>query len=437
MSTKVAVPMNGQTSTALHQVGRPRDPEFVKTYEAAQAQPSSRETILEAAWGACVSLGIDPKTRLSINFNQAYLCNFPAFNRERIRVDDKQDDLRSWARVHLANAKLKLIGKNGELDTLLAAMLTCRLIGLTGYSGTGKTASIKLMLSSITDNPNSVNIVDCGTVYSKDQLLGHVDEDGEFVKGLINGDHQFIVLDEFSRMHGSLQSALVKVTDEGCIRVDGKIHRLHPNFKIFVVYNGLEDGGTNGIIQAILDRLQVVIQYKHVSRESTKINGRLTNGNKDWQDDVGYPDDKFRGIKLFELFSRVLEKNNGKADRTRLVDLMSEAVAESRDSNFWAPGTQLSERATEILGRIGNALMAVHGTKPSHLSRDGVLFGIAREVLKNTAYNQLAKNPHREETKDELFEKFLDSTFEKFLAAERQIQVSKAEADAKAKANRR
>ncbi len=425
MST-ITAQSNGQSSTVLHPVGKSRDPEFTKTYEAAQIQADPRQIVLEEAWEACVSLGIDPKTRLSINFHQAYLGNFPHFDREHIRVDDKRDDLRSWSRVHLANTKLKLIGKNGELDILLSAMLTCSLIGLTGYSGTGKTASINLMLRSITNNSNAVNIVDCGTVYSKDQLLGHVDENGKFVKGLINGDHQFIVLDEFSRMHGSLQSALVKVMEEGCIRVDGKVHQLHSNFKIFVVYNGLEDGGTNGVIQAVLDRLQVVIQYKHVDRESTRINGRLTNANKDWKDEVGYPDDKFRGIKLFELFSRVLEKNNGKADRTRLVDLMSEAVSESRESNFWAPGTQLSERATEILGRVGNALMTIHGTKPSHLSQDEVLFGIAREVLKNTAYNQLSKNPHREESKDQLFEMFLDSTFNKFLATEKRIRASKS-----------
>ena len=422
MSVKTAQ-RNGQNPTALHPEVKSSNPEFTKAYKEANTPADPKKEVLREVWDACVNLGINPKTKLSDNFQKAYVGNVGDFNRNKIRVDDKRNDLRSWSRVHLANTKLKLIGKNGELDILLAAMLTCNLIGLRGYSGTGKTASINLMLRSIAKNPNTVNIVDCGTVYSKDQLLGHMDE-GKFVKGLIHGEQQFIVLDEFSRMHGSLQSALVKVMEEGLIRVDGKIHRLHPNYKIFVVYNGLEDGGTNGIIQAILDRLQVVIQYEHVDRESTKINGRLTNANKNWQDEVGYPDDKFRGTKLFELFEKVLEHSNGKADRARLVDLLSEAVSESRDNDFWAPGTQLSERATEIIGRVGNALMTIRGIDPSQLRKDAVLFGVGSEVLKNTAYNQLAKNPHREETKDELFEKFLNNAFNQFLASERSTQTS-------------
>ena len=424
MSVKTAQ-RNGQNPTVLHKVDSRRDPEFVEIFEAAQTQYDPREAILATFWDTCLSLGLDPKEWLPEKLQQAYLCNFPLFDRKNIRVDEKRDDLHSWAKAHLANIKLKLIGKNGELDMLLSAMLACRLIGLTGVSGTGKTASINLMLASITGQPDPVKIVDCGAIYNKDQLLGHVDN-GKFVPGAFNENDENVFLDEFTRLHPSLQNALVKVIDEGCIRLDGKIVRLHPNLRIFFGYNGLEDGGTNDVIDAILDRLDVVIQYKYVDDEATSINGRLTNANKNWKDDVGWPDEKFRGPELFGLLSRVLEKNNGKANRTRLVDLMSKAISQSRKGDLWKRGTELSERASESLARVGNAMMAVRGIDPAHLGRNEVLFAIAREVLENTAYNQLAKNPHREENKDELFEMFLSSTFEKFLASERQIQTSKA-----------
>ena len=423
MSTKTAPLSNGQrTATSLRGGNgvdfQPDDDLLRMAYAKADPIIKQRVKVVGQVRDAYESFGANPLERLPEDFKDAYVHGFDDFDPDMLPSEVDDEHVRQWASVHLANTKLKLIGKNGELDILLAATLTCSLIGLTGFSGTGKTASINLMLRSIAKAPNAVNVVDCGTVYSKDQLIGHVDDDGQFVPGLINGDSQFIVLDEFSRMHGTLQSAVVKLMDEGEIHVDGRVHKLHPNFKIFVVYNGQEDGGTFGIIQAILDRLQVVISYKHVDRVSTKVNGRLTNANKDWKADVDFPDDKFRGLKLLERIEQIVERSNGEGNRIDLVDLLSEAVSESREGDFWAPGSQLSERATAILGRIGNALMAVRGITSADLKNQRVLFGLAREVLKSTAYNQLQKNVHREETKDELFEMFLNETFRKFRPAQ-------------------
>lgn len=326
--------------------------------------------------------------------------------------------VRKWASAHLSHLKFKLIGKNGELDFLLAAMLSCRLIGMVGYSGTGKTDSVRRLLLSIAKKLGLVSVVDCGTVYNKDQLIGYV-KNGRFVPGLISGKHRFIILDEFSRMHGTLQGAVVKLIDEGEIRVDGKPHQLHPNFKIFVVYNGQEDGGTHGIIQAILDRLQVVINYHHVDRVSTKVNGRLTNGSKDWKADVGHPDDKFRGLELFDQMAEFVADAEITDNQLDLIDLLSEAVSESREGDFWAPGSQLSERATEILGRFAIALMTIRGITDEELGQSDhrTFFNLARDVLKGTAYNQLQKNVHREETKDALFGAFLNETIRKFKAS--------------------
>lgn len=354
-----------------------------------------------------------------------YMCDSLDFDDNQTSADplQPQRDLHTWSQVHLANAKMKLIGKNGELDVLLAAMLTCNLIGLRGFSATGKSSSIRLKLESITGDPDSIAVIDCGTVYSKDQLIGHTDDNGEFVPGLINGQKRYIVLDEFSRMHGSLQSAVNMVLEEGIIRVDGQIHELHPDVKFFVAYNGLEDGGTYGVIQSILDRMQVVISFKHVDRLSTKVNGRLINADRDWQKTVGFPDERFRGSDLFDIFAETLEETNGKGHRERLIDLLSEAVTESQTGDLWAPGSQLSPRATAILGRVGNALMAIRGISPGDLTNNETLFGLAKEVLESTAYNQLEKNPLREETKDELFEEFLNSTFQKFLADEARIRT--------------
>ena len=153
-----------------------------------------------------------------------------------------------------------LVGQQGMIDLMLAAMLTQGHILIEGVPGVAKTLAAKLMsrsldirFSRIQFTPDLMPSDVLGTT-----VFNSRDGEFEFRRGPVFS--QLVLIDEINRAPAKTQSALFEVMEERQVTMDGIRYPMEDPFLVIATQNPIEQEGTYRLPEAQLDRFLFKIE---------------------------------------------------------------------------------------------------------------------------------------------------------------------------------
>ena len=164
-----------------------------------------------------------------------------------------------------------LVGQQGYVDLILAALLSGGHILLEGVPGIAKTLLAKLMartieveFSRIQFTPDLMPTDVIGTT-----IFNLKDANFNFRKGPIFSN--FILIDEINRSPAKTQASLFEVMEERQVSVDGTTYQMSFPFMVIATQNPIEQEGTYRLPEAQLDRFLFRIKMDYPNLENEKL----------------------------------------------------------------------------------------------------------------------------------------------------------------------
>ena len=399
----VSTRSNGETWVSDNEGNILKNADKVRTVlESAEQSAKRKQGVIAKMRQAIATCRADGTAPLPKRTSDAYLVReLPKRDKYETVAEANTRKVETVLAAHLAHASLKMPGKSQTLEILAAAMMVGNIIGLAGFSGRGKTASVMKFVAPFVNNPSEIVIIDGGQRNDKEDLVGEIDPDNtNKPQGLIHPGARVVFIDEFTRLHSTKMNVLVKILEERVIRLGRETVKLHEDVIFILAYNGSRDLGATQIPQAILDRMGAIIQYEHITDAYTLMRAELPR-QKEWDKMVGLP--AWRGTKWLSKL------RNHFSDRVQSTPIklrrhVSKMVTESRHHNFWDDGSQLSERAPEDLSDLTYALALIRGVDLDNFQARRKLID---EVLWNSAFEQFRVHADRDGSKEEVFTKYL------------------------------
>lgn len=165
-----------------------------------------------------------------------------------------------------------IVGQEGMIELLIAAILADGHVLIEGVPGVAKTLTAKLLsrtmavgFSRIQFTPDLMPSDIIGT-----SIFNLKTSEFEFKKGPLFSN--IVLIDEINRAPAKTQSALFEAMEERQITVDGKTYPLTAPFMVLATQNPIEHEGTYRLPEAQLDRFIFKIEVDYPSLEDeTKI----------------------------------------------------------------------------------------------------------------------------------------------------------------------
>jgi len=168
-----------------------------------------------------------------------------------------------------------IVGKEAELDLILAGAVAGGHVLLEDIPGVGKTTLAKALarvvggsFSRIQFTPDLLPMDITGS-----SIWNPRDAQFHFTPGPIFAN--ILLADELNRASPRTQSALLEAMAEGQVTIDGQARRLEPPFLVIATENPVESHGTYPLPEAQLDRftLQLALGYPPVDEEKRILSG--------------------------------------------------------------------------------------------------------------------------------------------------------------------
>lgn len=179
----------------------------------------------------------------------------------------------------VANVAKVIVGKDPEIELILAAFLAGGHVLLEDVPGMGKTMLVKAFAKTL-------NLTDKRIQFTPDLLPSDITGINFFSQE--TGSFQFrpgplfaniVLADEINRATPRTQSALLEAMEEKQITVDGETRKLQPPFMVLATQNPVESYGTFPLPEAQLDRflLRLALGYPTLEDEEAIVRRNIGN----------------------------------------------------------------------------------------------------------------------------------------------------------------
>lgn len=159
-----------------------------------------------------------------------------------------------------------IVGKDGVIRLVVAALLSRGHVLLEDKPGVGKTVLARALARSV---DGAFKRIQCTPDLLPVDVTGYVDfRTHEFKQGPVFAN--IVLLDELNRATPRTQSALLEAMGERQVSIDGVTHALPDPFFVIATQNPVEHRGVNDLPEAQLDRFQVMLTLGYATAEEEK-----------------------------------------------------------------------------------------------------------------------------------------------------------------------
>ena len=176
-----------------------------------------------------------------------------------------------------------IVGQDGMVKLIIAALLADGHVLIEGVPGVAKTLTAKLVARSLSVNFSRIQFTP--DLMPSDVLGPPVfnpkEATFEFKKGPLFSN--VVLIDEINRAPAKTQAALFEVMEEKQITVDGRTYPMQAPFMVMATQNPIEQEGTYRLPEAQLDRFlfKIVVPYPNESEEFQILSQFHNMGNTD------------------------------------------------------------------------------------------------------------------------------------------------------------
>lgn len=163
-----------------------------------------------------------------------------------------------------------LLGKDRQIDLVIACLLARGHLLLDDLPGTGKTTLAKAIADSI---QGQLARVQCTPDLMPADITGfsifnQKTREFEFNPGPVFAD--VLLSDEINRTTPRTQSAMLEAMAERQVTIDGKPHSLSPTFFVIATQNPIDSHGAYPLPEAQLDRFAIKLKIGYPDREAQR-----------------------------------------------------------------------------------------------------------------------------------------------------------------------
>ncbi len=163
-----------------------------------------------------------------------------------------------------------LLGKDEQIDMVIACLLARGHLLLDDLPGTGKTTLAKAIAGAI---QGQLARVQCTPDLMPADITGfsvynQKTREFEFNQGPVFAD--VLLSDEINRTTPRTQSAMLEAMAERQVTIDGKPHALSPTFFVIATQNPIDSHGAYPLPEAQLDRFAIKLKIGYPDREAQR-----------------------------------------------------------------------------------------------------------------------------------------------------------------------
>ena len=185
---------------------------------------------------------------------------------------ENQDSLNEFSKITELRDHLRstLLGKEKQIDLVIACLLSRGHLLLDDLPGTGKTTLAKAIASGIS---GKLARVQCTPDLMPAEITGfsvfnQKTREFDFRPGPVFSD--LLLADELNRTTPRTQSALLEAMAERQVTIDGEGHALSPSFFVIATQNPIDSHGAYPLPEAQLDRFSIKLRIGYPDRESQR-----------------------------------------------------------------------------------------------------------------------------------------------------------------------
>lgn len=289
--------------------------------------------------------------------------------------------------------KKVIVGKDKEIELMLASLIAKGHVLLEGVPGVAKTTLARAMASAINLSFKRIQFTpdllpaDIIGTYIYDQKTGEF----RFRKGPIFAN--IILADEINRASPRTQSAFLEAMQERQVTVEGKSYKLPEPFIVIATMNPIELEGVFPLPEAQIDRFLIKVKVSFPTREELKEIAKRIKVIEEWP------------IKPVASAEDILDASNI-IEEIYIDDSLIDYIVDIVESTHKYPGVRLgaSPRAVIALVKLSKAMALMRG-------RDYVIPDDVKMMAKPVLRHRILLRPEAEmeerKDPDEIVEEIL------------------------------
>ncbi len=278
--------------------------------------------------------------------------------------------------------KKVIVGQDGMVKQIIAALLADGHVLIEGVPGVAKTLTAKLVarslnigFSRIQFTPDLMPSDVLGTPVFNPQQGSF-----EFKKGPVFGN--VVLIDEINRAPAKTQAALFEIMEERQATVDGKTYSMPLPFMVLATQNPIEHEGTYRLPEAQLDRFlfKILVPYPSEAEELTILSQFHQMGN-------ALISEMVKPVLSGEQIISLRQKVKGLIIEEKLLQFIAKFIHQTRNHKSIYLGA--SPRASLAIMNASKAIAAMNG-------RDFVMPEDILEVLGPVLRHRIILAPDKE-----------------------------------------